>query len=688
MGSQTIRIVIMMAVLATSLVAAAQTGMTPKQVAEIQTVTRAETSPDGTRVAVVRSVPRPLFADNDGTPWSELLVIDLATGGEQPFVTGEGTVSQVQWRPDGAAVSFVAERGDDEHASLYQIPLAGGEARRVLGMDEAILDYAWHPDGRRLAIVARTPEADGAEDLRDQGFTQKIHEEDFRHRALWLADLGEDAGEPTRLDIDGSVFQMRWHPDGDRLAVAVAPTPLVDDRYMAQRIHVIAAADAAVQSTVRHQGKLGDMRWSPDGKHLAFIAGIDLNDPADQSLFVVPAAGGSPKNLTDRALAGIDDFVWADADHLVALVSEGVFTDLHRVHRDGSRHTDFGLDDAGVAMTRISGSGTRLAAVASSPTHPAEAFTVDIANEATIRRLTTTNAWLDDVALADQEVVRWAARDGLELEGLLIRPLEADGPAPLVVVVHGGPEAHRSHGWLTSYSSPAQVLAARGVATFVPNYRGSTGRGVAFAKLGQKDAAGAEFDDVVDGVDHLIEIGVADPDRVGVTGGSYGGYATAWLTSTYSDRFAAGAMFVGISNKISKFGTTDIPNEEVLVHALRHPWDDWQFALERSPIYHAQSNRTPLLILHGEDDPRVSVTQSKEMFRIMKTLGQAPVRLVLYPGEGHGNRRAASRYDYSLRVLRWMEHYLIGEGGDPPPYQLDYKAPEHGWPKVEEDGDD
>jgi dipeptidyl aminopeptidase/acylaminoacyl peptidase len=553
----------------------AQSGLTPKQMAEIQTITRAEMSPDGTKVAVVRSVPRPLFADNDGTPWSELLVIDLATGDEHPFVTGEGTVSQVQWRPDGQAISFVAERNDDEHPSLYEIPVAGGEARRLLGMEEAILDYAWHPESIRLAVVAKEPEPDGLEELRDQGFTQKIHEEDFRHRALWLADLGQDAAEPVRLAIDGSVFQMRWHPDGDHLAVAIAPTPLVDDRYMAQRIHVLSATDGAVQATVNHQGKLGEMRWSPDGRHLAFIAGADINDPSEQSLFVVPVTGGVPTNLTENAQAGIDDLVWSDADHLVTLVSEGVFTDLHRVHRDGSTHTDFGLDDSGIVMSRICGSGTTLAAVASSPTHPAEAFSIDIAAEARVRRLTTTNGWLDDVALAEQEVIRWAARDGLELEGLLVRPLAADGPVPLLVVVHGGPEAHRSHGWLTRYSSPAQILAARGWATFFPNYRGSTGRGVAFAKLGQKDAAGPEFDDVVDGVDHLIATGVADAERVGVSGGSYGGYATAWLSSVVlralrRRRHVRGHLQQDLQVRHHRHPRRGVP----WCTPCRHPWED------------------------------------------------------------------------------------------------------------------
>ncbi|HKZ52751.1 MAG TPA: prolyl oligopeptidase family serine peptidase, partial [Candidatus Acidoferrales bacterium] len=184
--------------------------------------------------------------------------------------------------------------------------------------------------------------------------------------------------------------------------------------------------------------------------------------------------------------------------------------------------------------------------------------------------------------------------------------------------------------------------------------------------------AGKEFDDLVDAVDLMVRLGLADPARVGITGISYGGFATAWAATYYSERFAAAVMFVGISDNISKVGTTDIPEEMYLVHQRKRPWEDWDLFRQRSPIFHAQKGRTPILILGGTDDPRVHPSQSLELYRYLKLLGQTPVRLVRYPGEKHGNRRAASRLDYNLRMLGWMEHYLKGPGGEPPPYELDY----------------
>jgi dipeptidyl aminopeptidase/acylaminoacyl peptidase len=328
-------------------------------------------------------------------------------------------------------------------------------------------------------------------------------------------------------------------------------------------------------------------------------------------------------------------------------------------------------------LTGISaGASGALALIAESPKHPSEVFA--LASGATApKRLTTSNAGLDGMRFATQEVITHKARDGQDLQGILIRPLGVarDTRPPLIVYVHGGPEAHEKNGWLTGYAMPGQLAAARGYAVFYPNYRGSTGRGVAFSKLSQGDAAGKEFDDLVDAVDHLVAIGVADRAKVGITGGSYGGYATAWGSTYYSDRFAAGVMFVGISDKVSKVGTTDIANEEFLVHARKRVWEDWQFFLERSPIYHAGKSKTPLLILHGKDDPRVHPTQSLELYRHLKLHGQAPVRLIWYPGEQHGNRRAASRLDYNLRMLGWFDHYLKGPGGEPPSPTIDYREP-------------
>ncbi|MCB0588573.1 MAG: S9 family peptidase, partial [Phaeodactylibacter sp.] len=303
-----------------------------------------------------------------------------------------------------------------------------------------------------------------------------------------------------------------------------------------------------------------------------------------------------------------------------------------------------------------------LVLTANSPLFPDEAFLLP-ADMQEPQRITDSNPWLADKKMGRQEAITFSARDSLELQGILIHPVnEEKGKAyPLITVVHGGPESHYSNGWLTYYSTAGQMAAAQGYRVFYPNYRGSTGRGVEFAMSSQGDLAGKEFDDVVDGVDYLVEQGLVDKDKVGVTGGSYGGYATGWMATRYTDKFAAGVMFVGISDNISKWGTSDIPEELYLVHSRKRIWEDYEFFLKRSPVYYAGQCKTPLLIMAGAEDTRVDPSQSMELYRHIKTRTDTPVGLVLYPGEGHGNRNASARLDYTRRQMGWFNKYLKGE---------------------------
>jgi dipeptidyl aminopeptidase/acylaminoacyl peptidase len=658
---------------------AADDVLTPHRVAELRAVASAVISPDGSRVAYTLSVPRKPGVDDDGEPWVELWVADAREGAARPFVTGKVNVSAVQWTSDGKRIAFLAKRGDDKTNALYLIPVDGGEAQKGAELASDISSFSLAPDGTRVALVAAEPLPAPKKKLQDQGFKQEIYEEDGRPAKIWLATLFEKNTNSRTLALEGHVHQVRWSPVDDRLLVALAPTPLVDDSMMQQRVRVVNGKTGEVLARIENAGKLGPIEWSPDGKRIGIIAAADIHDPDAGRLMVAEATGGALRDLLPGLLGHVTGFEWSGNDSITYVAAVGVETILSKINlAPGAQPSRLlsGAKDPILVGLSLSEDSQRAALIASTPSHPPELFVWSHSDSA-LKRRTDSNPVLAKLRFARQEVIRHKARDGLELEGILIHPLdeEAGKKYPLILVVHGGPEAHMSHGWLTGYSLPGQFAAARGMAVFYPNYRGSTGRGVAFSKLGQGDAAGKEFDDLVDAVDHLIGVGLVDRAKVGVTGGSYGGYATAWCSTRYSERFAAGVMFVGISDKVSKVGTTDIANEEYYVHALKRPWEDWKFLLERSPIYHAGQGRTPLLILHGKDDPRVNVGQSRELYRHLKLHNQAPVRLVLYPGEVHGNRKAAARLDYNLRMMQWMEHYLKGPGDALPAMEIDYRDP-------------
>lgn len=670
-----IRMLLAVPLLVLAGLASAQTGMTLEQLASVRSASQAEISPDGRRVAWVQGVPRAIGTDDDGPAWTELHVTDTASGASRAFVSGKVNVMAPAWFPDARTLAYLSKRQGDDTRTLYSIAVDGGESRQVLKLKSDIIAFSLSPDGRRVAALALEPESDALKALKKRGFSQKVYEEDWRPVQLWIAEVGENPAKPRLVQVTGSVQSLAWSPAGDRIALTVAPRQLTDDTLVFTRVRIVGT-DGRELGKVDNPGKVGGLAWSTDGAHLAYISAEDKHDAQQGRLVVVGRDGGAQRDLLPGLEGHVMDVEWRNARQLLFLSHEGVQARLGEVGLDGGGQSTR-LAAGGPIWTALSVSSAGDAAlVGSTPSHPGEVFVLP-AQATAPRKLTDSNPWLRDVRLARQEVVTFTTRDGLSIEGLLIHPLDRRGNArvPLITVVHGGPESHFSNGWLTAYSQPVQVAAARGFASFLPNYRSSTGRGVAFSKLGYGKPGMGEFDDVVDGVDHLVASGLVDRDKVGITGGSYGGYASAWGATYYSERFAASVMFVGISDQASLVTTGDIPWEQYLVHMGTWPWENPELYRQQSPITHAAKSRTPTLILHGEADPRVPVMQSYMLYRYLKLAGQAPVRLVLYPGEGHGNARAASRYDYSLRLMRWMTHYLSGPGGEPPAYALDYGLP-------------
>ncbi len=653
-------------------------GLTLHQIARLRTAEEVAFSPDAQVVAVVVEVPRRPLVDPDGPAWNELHLVDLH-GKSRPFVTGEVKVEKISWRPGTGEIAFLAKRGDDKTRSLYAIPRHGGEARQLLTLETDLEAYAFSRDGQRVALLAKPPLSPERQKREDQGFNQKVVEEDWLPNAVWVANLQAAGAEPQRIPVDGAPLSVLFSPAGQDLVLKVAPTSLVDDELMKTRVRVIDAQTGEVKARIDNPGKIGEVAISPAGGFVALIAAADLNDPREGRLWVVPTSGGTPRDLVPGLRGHVTRVVWQDERHLLFLADEGVDVRLGQVDRESGAVTTV-LPLGGPNFTELSrAENGALALIGATSQHPEEVFHLAPGRVGTPAvRLTDLNPWLAEVRLAAQEVIRYPARDGLEIEGLLIRPLaeQREKRYPLVVIVHGGPESHFKNGWLTAHSRPGQTLAARGFAVLYPNYRGSTGRGVEFSKLDHADPAGREFDDLVDGVDHLIASGLVDRDRVGIVGGSYGGYAAAWGATYYSERYAAAVMEMGVSDNISMIGSSDIPIELYEVHERKWPWQDWQHFRDRSPLHYVSKAKTPLLIVHGEADTRVSPDQSRILYRYLKLLGQAPVRLVLYPGEGHGNRRAASRLDLSLRLVQWLEHYLKApgtRGSEPPPFAIAYE---------------
>ena len=656
----------------TTVANAQATPMTLEDVAKLKSINTVRMSPNGDRIAYLLTVHREVYVEEDGPPYHELHVVDV-DGNSAPYVTGKVDITSIAWAPDGESLYFVAKRDPDaEFNSIWSISLAGGEATKVFTNVNSIGGIYPSPDGTTIAFTGTEAAPEKQADLAAKGFKAVVYEESAMFNRVWMLDL--DSGEATMQDLEGSASGFTWQSDGERYAVALAATPLVDDSFTSRDVYVVETESGEAQSQLGNISKMGRFDFSPDGERIAYIGSVDINDPTQGRLYVASSSGGERRELVTEYLGHIMSFAWQDDINVRWLGHRGVWSELEMTSIAAAGPAGDAPETGPIVRAIDTHPGQSVvAAIADSPQHPNEVYLYRDGEAP--KRLTDSNPWLADRQLAIQEAISYPARDGLEIGGVLIRPLERDrGGNPLLVYVHGGPEAHYSNGWLTGYSLPGQVMAGEGYAVVYPNYRGSTGRGVEFSKLDQHDYAEEEFNDLVDAKSYLVGAGIADGDKVGISGGSYGGYASMWGATALSDEFAASVAFVGISNQVSKFGTGDIPYEMYNAHSLAWPWDDWMWMLERSPVFHTDNAKTPLLIMGGDKDPRVHPSQSLEMYRHMKVRTDTPVRLVIYPGEVHGNRNSAARYDYSLRTKRWMDHYLKGPGGEPPPYDLDHAA--------------
>ncbi len=648
--------------------------LTPLDVARLRAVSSVHPSPDGKQVAFVRSVAR-LAGDPAGRDYSNLYVVDATGGPERPLIGGKVNVHGVAWSPDGKYLCFLDKREGDDQTQLYGLPMNGGEPVRLFAAKDGVSQYTWRPDGKAIAYTATEAPSD-AESAREKlGFRPVIVDEDWRNSSLHLWDA--ETSQTKRLTSGVHVNAFIWSGDGQRIAAAISPRALIDDSYMFQRLHLIDPAEPKVEKLVENPGKLGAFAFSPDGSKLAYVSAADRRDPHAGMLYVVEIKTQQVTSLTEGFEGMVHAIDWRDPDTITASISRGVETEIATLSLADQTWTR--VSTAGPAFTNLAACGSAPDAagwivVGSTASHPNEIFRFD----GRWTRLTHSNPWLSEIDLGTQTVERITARDGLRIEGLLIEPIgyQAGQAFPMVIMAHGGPESHFVNGWNTSYGRWGQLLASRGYFVWLPNYRASTGRGVAFAKADHGDPMGAEFNDHLDAIDQFVQRGLVDRQRVGIGGGSYGGYTAAWAATRHSQSFAAAVAFVPVVDLRTKWYCSDIPFEYYYVHyEEKWPHEQREFLDQRSPLTYVTHCNTPLLLLGGTADARVHPSQPLMLYRAIKFATKTPCRLVQYSGEGHGNRINVNRYDYAVRTLRWFDHYLKpgDHRHDPlPPKEVDY----------------
>ncbi len=623
-------------------------------------------SPDGSQLLFVQTDP-----DWDAnSTMSHIRRVNLDGTGSVQLTNGEGGESNPRWSPDGSHVAFVANRHDTEHEQVYLMPTDGGEAGVLTQHPTPVGAIEWSRDGEWVYFVAVDEKTDfekAREAVNDNVFR---YEEDQRPNGLWRASV--ESGEAERVTESGTMVRgYSLSRDGTVLLVQLAPTPLYDDMLNSELWVMGVDGSGASQITDNHVGE-NNATLSPDNRLAVFVANTndELNDfYYNQRLFVVPVAGGDPVSVVPHGDFDVNAAAWsADGGSIYFRANTGVRQQIYTVPADAT--------DAGAAVALTEGD------------HAIGAWVFDEASETHVFSINSPTNAGDFWALAQDggspsqvthvfdylaqmfhlpkiEAVQYAGEDGVEVEGLLYYPIDyREGTRyPLVVQTHGGPPSSDKFSFPRS-SNYESVLTARGWFVFKPNYRGSTGYGDEFLR----NMIGHYFDqahkDVMAGVDHIIERGLVDGDRMAKMGWSAGGHMTNKII-THTDRFKAAASGAGAINWLSMYAQSD-------VRIYRTPWfggTPWtedapvdQY-LADSPLFDLHKVTTPTIVLVGENDNRVPMAQSVELFQGLKANG-VPTHLYVAPKQGHGWRELQQRLYKGNVELDWFYQWVLGEEYD------------------------
>ena len=585
---------------------------------------------------------------------------------------GDGNEHAPQFAGGDRALSFLSPRGDPHDSDqLWLLSMDGGEAHKLTSVKNGVDDYAWSPNGKRVVLALRdsTADADSAPHpivIDRYQFKQDVEGYlDNRRVHLWLFDVETKALTPL---TSGNHDEMmpEWSPDGS-LILFSSKQEKDPDRSDNWDLFVIAPTAGATARQLTHND-LDDSDpqwgsravWSPDSREIAFLQGgpDSLLYFALQRLAVVPADGGPVRIVSGAIDRSFVHPAWSgDGKSIYAGLEDDRSVILARLPREGGPVQRV-LDGRRVIVA-VTAAGAHVAIVQSTVTHPDELFAVT-ADSA--RQLTDANPWLRDIQFADQEPISTKSKDGTIIHGFLMRPIgDASGArVPTILRLHGGPVSEWENGFELSW----QLLAAHGFAVVGMNPRGSSGRGLAWAKAIYAHWGEKDVQDVLSGVDYAVAHGVADPMRLGVGGWSYGGELTDYVIAS-DTRFKAAIAGAGIGNVLAGFGTDQYVRE--YTDELGLPWKHLDAWLRVSyPFLHADRIVTPTLFMAGDQDYNVPLQNSEQMYQALRAIG-VESQLVIYPGQYHGLTRPSFLADRMTRYIAWYGSHLgAGASSDAP----------------------
>ena len=640
----------------------------------MQQVGNPQVSPDGKWIAyTVTSVDR--TADKRLTAvwmvnWEGTQNLRLTHGTE--------SASSPRWSPDGKYLSFLAAKAGNDKSQIWLLDRRGGEAWPLTDVKEDIGGYAWSPDGKRLVV-----EMSSGDDEETPGPAKNVEsktkapkpividryhfKEDVEgyltaasRSQLYLFDLGSKKLKPLTTEKNYDDSAAVWSPDGTRIAY-ISNHAKDPDQTGTNDIFAIDARSGATPQKIitAYAPNAQHLAWSPDGKFIAYLEGFEpkYNQYNQDCLAVVASVGGAPRLLTEKLDRGVSSPEFAsDGSSISFLVADDRHEYLAKVaFSGGSVETLSGVE---AVISQRASAGGHTAAIASTDVAAPEVYALETGK---LRKLTEHNDALEaEWQLGAVEDISFKSKDGTEVHGMMVKPpaYDASKKYPTLLWIHGGPNGQDDHS-LAFNTYPLQVerqlFAARGYVVLAINYRGSSGRGAEFTRSIFADWGNKEVADLLAAVDYAVVKGIADPDRLGVGGWSYGGMLTDYLIAS-DTRFKVAISGAGIGNELSMFGS----DQYILQYSneIGPPWralDTW--VKISYPFLHADRIHTPTLFMGGQADFNVPIGGGEQMYQALRTLG-VPTQLVIYPGQFHLFTRPSYIHDRLQRYVSWFDSYL------------------------------
>ena len=632
---------------------------TPEMQIKVKTLGAPRASPDGKRVAytVVNEAMTPEKSEYVTQIW----LANTDGSGNAQITFGDKSSTNPKWSPDGNSLAFTSNRKDSKN-NLYLLRLNGGEAEPLTDLKTGVTDFDWSPDGRTVALTMTDPKTEDEEKNDKARNDFRFVDENIKMNRLYLISVNKDQNgkrEPRKLTGgDFNVTEFDWSPDGKQIVFAHVKTPSAND-WTTSDVSLVEVATGTIAPLANTQAAETAPTFSPDGRSVAvLVSDVPVRWAQTGLIQIYSISGGAPKSLTasfdgQPSIAG-----WsADGKRLYFAEAKGTGTQIYAVEVAANKIEEIKTTSAVYQTVNLNRRGTMFGFVRQTAETPPEAFVSKVDNFAAVQ-ISRANADLPKLPLGKTEVVRWKSTDGREIEGLLTYPVnyQAGTRVPLILNVHGGPAGVFTQSFIGGRGVyPIATFAARGFAVLRPNPRGSSGYGTEFRRANLKDWGGADYQDLMTGVDKVIEMGVADPNRLGVMGWSYGGFMTSWIV-TQTHRFKAASAGAPVTNLMSFNGTADIP-AFVPDYFGGQAWENPEIYARHSAMFNVKGVTTPTLIEHGDADVRVPISQGYEFYNALKAQG-VPTRMIVLPRQPHGPNEPKMQLAAMQANLDWFEKYL------------------------------